>query len=516
MSGCPTSSRRGVTRRGFLTVAVSAIVAGVVAGVGSYYAGSLAAPVKEVTTTLERTVRETVTTTLAPGVPVTTTVTTTVTSPITTTVTQKETITVTKTPEIKPAPKEIKIGFIQPMTGALAFNGKMAMDAMMIAVDMINREGGIAGKVKIVPVLADAKSDPKVAASETERLCTIEKVPVVIGCFGSALMLAASEVTEKYKIPGFWTGAITRKAAERGYNYWFHMETLDFRVGESAAQFTEEVIIPKLGMKPGDVTIVSMHEDGPFGTGVHDGAIAYAKKRGLNVVERVPYSAKETDFSSVILKVKAAKPDIIWWTAYPPDMILICRQAKELGLKAKAIVGTGGGTATMPSIKAVGEDFNYIFDVGEEAGSPETNNIELLTPKLRSVLKEFDERFRAEHEGMMAMGLDHDAFGHTYHVLTNILPKALEDFGGLEPEAIREAAESTIVQEGYGSTLPSYGYVYAPPGHPFKGQNMWKLWVNPNVAMQYIDLKPYVVWPPKYAVREPIVPLPPTSPYAAT
>ena len=510
------SSRKGVTRRGFLTVAVSAIVAGVVAGAGSYYAGLSAAPVKEVTKTLERTVRETVTTTLAPGAP--TTVTTTITSPVTTTVTQRETITttITKTPEIKPAPKEVKIGFIQPMTGALAFNGKMAMDAMMIAVDMVNREGGIAGKVKIVPVIADAKSDPKVAASETERLCTIEKVSLVIGCFGSAIMLAASEVTEKYKIPGFWTGAITRKAAERGYKYWFHMETLDFRVGESVAQFTEEVIIPKLGKKPGDVNIVSMHEDGPYGTGTHDGAIAYAKERGLNVVERVPYSAKETDFSSVILKVKAAKPDIIWWTAYPSDMVLICRQAKELGLKAKAIIGFGGGTATMPSIKAVGADFNYIFDVGEEAGSVETNKIELLTPKLRNVLKEFEERFKAEHEGMMPMGLDHDAFGHTYHVLTNILPKALQYFGSLDPEAVIEAAESTVVQEGYGSTLPSYGYVYAPPGHPFKGQNMWKLWVNPNVAMQYIDLKPYVVWPPKYAVREPIVPLPSTSPYAAT
>jgi len=100
-----SSSRgRGVSRRGFLTVAVSAIVAGVVAGVGAYYAGTLAAPVKEVTKTLEQTVRETVTrtvtTTLAPGEPVTTTVTATV--PVTTTVTKTETLTTTVT-ETAPA-----------------------------------------------------------------------------------------------------------------------------------------------------------------------------------------------------------------------------------------------------------------------------------------------------------------------------------------------------------------------------------------------------------------------------
>ena len=71
------SSRRGVTRRGFLTVAVSAIVAGVVAGVGAYYAGTLAAPaevIREVTKTVERT-----TTVTAPPTTVTKTVTTTVT-----------------------------------------------------------------------------------------------------------------------------------------------------------------------------------------------------------------------------------------------------------------------------------------------------------------------------------------------------------------------------------------------------------------------------------------------------
>jgi branched-chain amino acid transport system substrate-binding protein len=65
-------SSRGVTRRGFLTVAVSAIVAGVVAGVGAYYAGTLSAPVKEVVKEVTKTITST---TLAPGAPVTTTIT---------------------------------------------------------------------------------------------------------------------------------------------------------------------------------------------------------------------------------------------------------------------------------------------------------------------------------------------------------------------------------------------------------------------------------------------------------
>ena len=103
-------SRRGVTRRGFLTVTVSAIVAGVVAGVGAYYAGTLSAPVKEVVKEVTKTI--TSTTTLAPGAPVTTTVTVTA-PPTTVTKTVTTTITATTTPTT-PTYKEIRIGVTDP------------------------------------------------------------------------------------------------------------------------------------------------------------------------------------------------------------------------------------------------------------------------------------------------------------------------------------------------------------------------------------------------------------------
>ena len=108
------SGEQRISRRGFLTVAVSAIVAGVVAGVGGYYAGLLSAPVKEVTRTVERTV--TTTTTLAPGAPYTTTVTTTITPPPTT-ITKTVTTTVTATTPTTP-PKEIptvRVWYIVPV-----------------------------------------------------------------------------------------------------------------------------------------------------------------------------------------------------------------------------------------------------------------------------------------------------------------------------------------------------------------------------------------------------------------
>jgi len=124
MCGDTLSFRRGVTRRGFLTVAVSAIVAGVVAGVGAYYAGSLAAPVKEVVKEVTRTV--TSTTTLAPGAPVTTTVTIT---PPPTTVTKTVTTTITATTPTTPTRKAIRIGTTQPGMAGYVMSG-ILMSAM--------------------------------------------------------------------------------------------------------------------------------------------------------------------------------------------------------------------------------------------------------------------------------------------------------------------------------------------------------------------------------------------------
>jgi len=103
--------RKGVTRRGFLTVAVSAIVAGVIAGVGGYYAGLAATPAKEITRTVERTV--TTATTLAPEAPYTTTLTTTITPPPTT-MTKTVTTTVTTTQLTVPPPVTIKAGYVVP------------------------------------------------------------------------------------------------------------------------------------------------------------------------------------------------------------------------------------------------------------------------------------------------------------------------------------------------------------------------------------------------------------------
>lgn len=91
----------------------------------------------------------------------------------------------------------IKVGIIHSLTGSQAFSEKPMVDAELMAIDEINRAGGLL-KRSLVAVVVDGKSDEKVFAQEAERLINEEKVSVIIGCWTSASRKAVKAVVEKY------------------------------------------------------------------------------------------------------------------------------------------------------------------------------------------------------------------------------------------------------------------------------------------------------------------------------
>src|SRR2546430_15985955 len=87
------------------------------------------------------------------------------------------------------AQESIKVGVIQPLTGAFAASGTYVANGAKIAADEINAKGGILGK-KLELVIEDNKSNPTEAAAVAEKLITSDKVPALMGAWGSSLTLA--------------------------------------------------------------------------------------------------------------------------------------------------------------------------------------------------------------------------------------------------------------------------------------------------------------------------------------
>ena len=90
------------------------------------------------------------------------------------------------------------------------------------------------------------------------------------------------------------------------------------------------------------VKIAIKYDDGAFGNSIDKSLIARLQEKSIKVVANEQYSARATDLSSLVLKLKESDADIILSTDYPNDAILFARQSKELGLPTKAVVGWAG------------------------------------------------------------------------------------------------------------------------------------------------------------------------------
>src|SRR4030095_2587616 len=107
----------------------------------------------------------------------------------------------------------------------------------------------------------------------------------------------------------------------------------------------------RLKKAPKDLRVAIIYEDGPYGTGVAAANESEAKKQGMQVVLKEGFSVQAPDLSSLVSKLRAARPDVIFHTGYNPDIALFLRQAKEQGLRTKIYIGHGAGHSQLAKLK---------------------------------------------------------------------------------------------------------------------------------------------------------------------
>src|SRR5215203_5213593 len=116
----------------------------------------------------------------------------------------------------------IKIGVNEPLTGPFAASGTYVVNGAKIAADEINAKGGVLGK-KLELVIEDNKSNPTEAAAVAEKLITSDKVPVMMGAWGSSLTLAVMPKLMEYKVPMVVETSSSGKITTTGNPYIFRI-----------------------------------------------------------------------------------------------------------------------------------------------------------------------------------------------------------------------------------------------------------------------------------------------------
>lgn len=404
--------------------------------------------------------------------------------------------------------KEVRIGVLYSVTGAFAPMAITEHRATKLIIDTINDKGGILGEWKILPFYADAQSSPDVGVREAERLITVNNVDVVTGFYSSGVCKPVAPLCEKYKVICWDNGAISQAILEGNHFQYV------FQPQAHSGQFTDTVALiadscEALGVaSPAEIKGAVFYEDGPYGTSTGASCVAKMEELGMPLVYEAGYAHDIMDMTSIILGLKESGADVLFHTGYYPDIVLFLKQARELGLTWKALLGHGAGYSDMSMIgEIVGEDLvNYIYNIDPPACQyldPAT-----LTPEVREwqelfsreLLELYGEEDPRTHYSM--------GFGNFWILVEKVIPLAIEKYGDVTPDTIRMAALEIDIPDG--GTPMGYGAKFAPPEQEYAGQNLRSF----TSVYQWIDGKWEIVYPLAIRTMEPVLPLPSGHPFA--
>src|SRR5579863_2030647 len=147
--------------------------------------------------------------------------------------------------------EDVKIGVTQPLTGAFAADGNYVAEGAKLAAEAINKAGGVDGR-QIQLVIEDNKSNPTEAAATAERLIVQDKVPVMMGAWGSSLTLAVMPKLMEYKVPMVVETSSSGKITTSGNPYIFRISP----TSEMEAKAFKS-ILPKMAVKKADFLVIN-------------------------------------------------------------------------------------------------------------------------------------------------------------------------------------------------------------------------------------------------------------------
>jgi branched-chain amino acid transport system substrate-binding protein len=370
--------------------------------------------------------------------------------------------------------KSIKVGILHPVTGALAYSGQQCRLGALLAIEDINKAGGIRsqGGALIEPMLGDAQSRPEAGSAEVERM-NEAGVSAIVGAFASAICLATTQTAAKYGLPHVVDVGVADQIVERGLTNTFRFGP-GYKICSTRAVENLNALNTAAG-KPAK-TVMIVHEESLFGTGTANLLSSELPKYGFEIKEVVKHPNPTRDFNNIVLRMRSANPDIVIPANYYNEYALLLRAMKQQKIRPKAIYSVLGGAAS--SYKFL-KEFPDIAD-----GVIDCNH--WVNPK--------DSRAASLRKRVEAKGayFSYEVF-MTYTAMT-LLADALERAASSDRAAINASLASSTFKDH----MMPYGQT-----HFVNGQNTGAQPLLTQVVGN--DIK--VVLPPDYREVAPVFPL---------
>lgn len=309
----------------------------------------------------------------------------------------------------------IKVGSVGPLTGDVASFGQSVYNAITLAFEQVNANGGVIGK-KIQLIHEDNKGDAAETTNAVRKLIVRDRVSVILGAVISANTLAAAPIAQQFKIPMLSPTSTNDKVTQAG-PYVFRACYTDSFQGEIMAEFAAGTLKFKRV-----ATLTNIASD--YSIGLTKAFTGKFKSLGGTIVAAESYNSGDQDFRAQLTKIKAANPEAVYVPAYYSEAGLIARQARQLGITA-VLLGPDGFDS--PKLLEIGGETVY--------GAYFTNHysIDDPSPLAQKFLADYRAKYKKDPDALGALGYD------AALMLIDAIKRAKSD----NPEAIRKALAST-------------------------------------------------------------------------
>ena len=272
--------------------------------------------------------------------------------------------------------KSVKVGVLHPVTGALAYSGQQCRMGALMAIEDINKAGGIKslGGAKIEALLGDAQSSPQAGTAEIEKM-NEAGVCAVVGAFASAICLATTQAAAKYNLPHVVDVGVADQIVERGLKNTFRFGPGYKKCAEVAVANLH--VLNTAAGKPAR-TVMIIHEESLFGTGTANLLSKELPGYGYDVKEVIKHANPTRDFNNIALRIKQVNPDIVIPANYYNEYALLVRTMQQQKISPKAIYSVlGGAASSYKFVKEFPEAANGIIDCNHWFNPRDKRSLEL-------------------------------------------------------------------------------------------------------------------------------------------
>jgi branched-chain amino acid transport system substrate-binding protein len=316
----------------------------------------------------------------------------------------------------------VKVALVFPMTGDAATFGQSSKEGAELAIKEWNDKGGINGQ-KIEWVIGDDRCDPQEARNAANKVVTQDKVKFIVGAVCSSASIPISEVAGANKViqvsPTSTNPLVT--VDEKGVvkPYIYRACFIDPFQGTVMANFATNNLKAK-------TAAVVLDQGNDYVRGLAEFFKAQFEKNGGKIAVWETYTKDDTDFSAVLSKVAAAKPDVFFIPDYYAKVSLIAKQAKEKGITAPLLGGDGWDSSQLDVVATEGGYYSNHYDPSDT----------------RPIVVDWLAKYAAAYKGSDGKGKVPDALATLAYDAANLLFTGIKNAGSTDPDKVRAAMDA--------------------------------------------------------------------------